>query len=108
MDWFTKVNWGKIKTVGEVLDNLKTDQGISHCIQVRDRDWTKMTVNLNKAGIDRANQQAANPGEWIDQWEVKTTCLSFQNGEVVTSTGEVDKGLVLSRYQSQIDQIFNK
>ena len=67
-----------------------------------------MPAYLYKAGIDRANQQAANPGEWIDQWEVKTTCLSFQSGEVVTSTGELNKRLVLSRYQSQIDQIFNK
>lgn len=49
-------------------------------------------VSHYQAGIDRANQQAATPTEWIDQWELKTTCLSFQTGEIEISTGAVNKG----------------
>ena len=50
---------------------------------------------------------AASPQEWIDKWEVKTTCLSYASGELDLNTGAVNRDLVLERYQSQISQLFN-
>ena len=58
--------------------------------------------------MERANQQAASPREWIDDWELKTTCLAFHNGELLASQGAVNRSQVISRYQTQISQIFNK
>jgi len=57
--------------------------------------------------MGRANQGAASPQEWIDKWEVKTTCLSYASGELDLNTGDVNRDLVLERYQSQISQLFN-
>ena len=60
-----------------------------------------------QAGIDRANQGAACPSEWLERWEVKTTCLSYQSGELGAATSSVSRQLFLSRYQQQIAQIFS-
>ena len=60
-----------------------------------------------QAGIDRANQGAACPSEWLERWEVKTTCLSYQSGELSAATSSVSRQLFLSRYQQQIAQIFS-
>ena len=51
-----------------------------------------------QAGIDRANQGAACPSEWLERWEVKTTCLSYQSGELGAATSRVSRALFLSRY----------
>ena len=90
--WFLSSGWD-VRTVSEVLRDLKQeDGGITHCLQ---------------AGIDRANQGAACPSEWIDQWEVKATCLSFASGEIHTSNHTVNRHLVIDRYQEQIRQLFS-
>ena len=44
----------------------------------------------------------------MDQWEVKTTCLSYTAGEINTGTAAVNRNLVVSRYRDQISKIFNK
>ena len=60
-----------------------------------------------QAGIDRANQGAGCPSEWLERWEVKTTCLSYQSGELGAATSSVSRQLFLSRYQQQIAHIFS-
>ena len=80
-----------METVSEVVQDLE-EGGIRHCIQ---------------AGIDRANQGAASPSQWIDQWEVKATCLSYASGEVLSGTNIVNRDLVLDRYKEQIRQLFS-
>ena len=32
--WFAKAGWDSVNTVGDVMTNMKEDQGIRHCIQV--------------------------------------------------------------------------
>ena len=38
----------------------------------------------------------------MDQWEVKTTCLSYTAREINTGTAAVNRNLVVSRYRDQI------
>ena len=68
---------------------------------------TNQACYVLKAGIDRANQSAISPDEWVDQWEIKTTCLSYQSGELITGTTAIKRKLIITRYQSQICQIFS-
>ena len=35
--WFAKAGWDSVKTVGDVMTNMKEEQGIRHCIQVGGR-----------------------------------------------------------------------
>ena len=60
-----------------------------------------------QAGIDRANQSASCPADWIDKWEVKATCLSYFTGEISSARARVNRDLFLSRYQAQLAQIFS-
>ena len=32
--WFAKAGWDSVRTVGDVMTNMKEEQGIRHCIQV--------------------------------------------------------------------------
>ena len=72
-----------------------------------DVDNSSQCIYMLQAGIDRANQGAACPSEWLERWEVKTTCLSYQSGELGAATSRVSRALFLSRYQQQIAQIFS-
>ena len=35
--WFAKAGWDSVKTVGDVMTNMKEELGIRHCIQVGGR-----------------------------------------------------------------------
>ena len=110
-DWFLSASW-ELSTVTEVMTNIREDGGIKHCIQVSAHNsfnsfnWLIFLCFI-QAGIDRANQSASCPSQWIDKWEVKATCLSYLTGEISQAQAQVNRDLFLSRYQTQIAQLFS-